>query len=162
MKAGPREKATVALQGIWRERRGFHSRGIFDKSLEPLVDGALLGRARQAAREGARARFRGAPTRLKALPHPSAKDYLDEVMGALWKDAAKGRVLLRTNSVGRRVFRRRGCPNRTLIAPWATRAGSSGTARCPTRVARRRIARQRTSRGTGTWPALFCGGRPGL
>eukprot|EP00959_Pyramimonas_sp_CCMP1952_P070009 1461783-Pyramimonas_sp.AAC.1 len=45
---------------------------------------------------GARTRFRGAPARLKALPHPSAKDHLGEVMRALWKDAAKGRVLLCT------------------------------------------------------------------
>eukprot|EP00959_Pyramimonas_sp_CCMP1952_P182680 3820502-Pyramimonas_sp.AAC.1 len=49
------------------------------------------------AKEGARARFRGVPARLKALPHPSARDHLNEVMIALWKDAAKGRVLLRTN-----------------------------------------------------------------
>ena len=94
--AGSLEKAIVALRGIWWERHGYHLRGIFDKNLEPLVDGALLEYARKVAREGARTRFRGVPTRLKALPHPSAKDHLDEVMGALWKDAAKGRVLLCT------------------------------------------------------------------
>ena len=96
--AGSLEKAIVALRGVWWERHGYHLRGIFDKNLEPLVEGALLEYARKVAREGARTRFRGVPSRLKALPHPSAKDYLDEVMHALWRDASKGRVLLCTTS----------------------------------------------------------------
>eukprot|EP00959_Pyramimonas_sp_CCMP1952_P070834 1479151-Pyramimonas_sp.AAC.1 len=75
---GSLEKAIIALRGVWWERHGYHLRFIFDKNLEPLVEGALLEHARKAAKEGARARFRGVPTRLKALPHPTAKDHLDE------------------------------------------------------------------------------------
>ena len=77
------KKTIAALWGVRWECRGYHFWGTFDKSLELLVDGALLEHARQVAREGARARSRGAPSRLKALPRPGATGYLDEVMGAL-------------------------------------------------------------------------------
>ena len=63
---------------------GHHLRGVFDKKLEPLIDEQLLAYARTVAAEGARSRYRGQPRRRKALPHPSARDHVHEIMAALW------------------------------------------------------------------------------
>ena len=96
--AGSLEAAGVATATAWWERNGFHLRGVFDARLEHMVDHQLLRYARAVAAEGVRTRYRGTPFRRRALPHPSAKDHVHEIMAALWKDAAKGRVLVCTDT----------------------------------------------------------------
>ena len=81
--AGSVEEAGASIATAWWESHGYHMRGIFDPKLDQLIDKNLLDYARQVANHGVRARYRGPKVRRKALPHPSAKEYVDEIMASV-------------------------------------------------------------------------------
>ena len=56
------------------------------------MDPALLAYARAVATRGVPARHGGTRKRVQARPHTSAKEHLDEVLGAFWKDTKQGRI----------------------------------------------------------------------
>ncbi|CAE7545999.1 unnamed protein product [Symbiodinium sp. CCMP2592] len=89
-------KETVgALRYAWRARGEDHFAGLFDHHLDSHLPEDLLAWVRRVAQEGVKAEYRGTQrARVKATPHPSLKDHVEEARQLIWQDATRGRVLL--------------------------------------------------------------------
>ena len=84
-----------ALRWATYQALGDHYGDLFNQDWDGMVDQLLLRYVRSVAQHGVPARDTGRiRKRFKTRPHTSAKDHLDEIMESIWKDAAKGRVLL--------------------------------------------------------------------
>ncbi|CAE7605448.1 unnamed protein product [Symbiodinium sp. CCMP2592] len=94
--AGGWEPAIRLLREEWEARPGADNFvALRGSALEGLVPEPLLKEARENAQFGIEACVTGlAYERVRALPHPSLKGYIDEAGEQLWKDCSKGRVLL--------------------------------------------------------------------
>ena len=86
-----------AAEALWRARRETgrdNLKGVHEKDWEGTVDCHLLEYLRHVERKGVPARSVGARERVSALPHTSAMDALGQVYQQIYKDVAKGRVLV--------------------------------------------------------------------
>eukprot|EP00913_Durusdinium_trenchii_P012815 g12033.t1 len=93
--AGGWEEANRAVRRTWIQREGDHFEALHGDFFEGLVDPTLLERARQNAIWGVEANYDGGEgARVRATPHPSLKEHLDEAAKQIWHDAQRGRVLL--------------------------------------------------------------------
>jgi len=68
--------------------------GIHAADLDDSVPGLLLSYLRTMQSEGIGPRWDGEPSRVHALPHPSAAAYMGEAVDKIWEDAAAGRLLV--------------------------------------------------------------------
>eukprot|EP00438_Fugacium_kawagutii_P035674 Skav231659 [mRNA] locus=scaffold823:44885:57127:- [translate_table: standard] len=93
--AGGWKEANRGIRRTWMQMKGDHFEGLHSDFFEGLVAPNLLEKARENAIWGISARYEGGVgNRVQCGPHPSLKEHLDEAAQQLWKDAAKGRVLL--------------------------------------------------------------------
>eukprot|EP00438_Fugacium_kawagutii_P005702 Skav227832 [mRNA] locus=scaffold948:391182:404479:+ [translate_table: standard] len=93
--AGGWKEANRGIRRTWMLMKGDHFEGLHSDFFEGLVAPNLLEKARENAIWGISARYEGGVgNRVQCGPHPSLKEHLEEAAQQLWKDAAKGRVLL--------------------------------------------------------------------
>ena len=89
------KQAVDALRHTWRAQGEDHFAGLFDYHLDEHLPADLLTWVRRVAQEGVSAEYRGTQrARVKATPHPSLKDHVEEARQLIWQDATRGRVLL--------------------------------------------------------------------
>ncbi|CAE7766338.1 kptA [Symbiodinium sp. CCMP2592] len=89
------KEAVGALRYAWRTRGEDHFAELFDHHLDSHLPEDLLAWVRRVAQEGVKAEYRGTQrARVKATPHPSLKDHVEEARQLIWQDATRGRVLL--------------------------------------------------------------------
>ncbi|CAE7534713.1 unnamed protein product, partial [Symbiodinium sp. CCMP2592] len=89
------KEAVGALRYAWRARGEDHFAGLFDHHLDSHLPEDLLAWVRRVAQERVKAEYRGTQrARVKATPHPSLKDHVEEARQLIWQDATRGRVLL--------------------------------------------------------------------
>ena len=92
--AGSVEKAAVALW-IARERLGRHNlQGVDDPDMEGLLHPDHLAYLRDVRAQGMAARYEGQRERKSTVPHPRARENMQQVYRQLMKDVAKHRVLV--------------------------------------------------------------------
>ena len=91
--------ACEAMRAEWFAAVGNHLEGLESEELDGVVDAELLEYARKAAREGVAARVHPFGRRVRAKPHRSAVEHVEEGLDKLWKDAHRGRVLLFSGEV---------------------------------------------------------------
>ena len=118
-------------------------KGVFCEKLDGLINEKLLSYTRSVAADGVRSRYQGPKTRRKARPHPSAQEHLPELMAALWKDAAKARVLI--------------CSD--VSSEFLKEVVSVPMARVPKQNPDRTMSTEGRLIWDGTYPNLFCNKR---
>ena len=92
--AGTVERAAVALW-IVREKLGRNNlQGVDDPDLDGLLHPDHLAYLREIRAKGMPARYEGERRRVRAQPHPRARENLGQVYRQLMKDVAKHRVLV--------------------------------------------------------------------
>eukprot|EP00438_Fugacium_kawagutii_P016374 Skav203835 [mRNA] locus=scaffold4932:42892:55316:- [translate_table: standard] len=93
--AGGVEEAHRGIRRTWVMLKGDHFEGLHSDFFDGLVSEPLLEKARENAIWGISACYEGGVgRRVRAGPHPSLKEYLEEAAQQLWKDASRGRVLI--------------------------------------------------------------------
>ena len=98
--AGHWTKAVEAYRTAWQTSRGNHLAGVADPSLDALLAPDLLAYLRHVAAKGVETRQEPAHFRWRAKPHQSAVDHILECFQKMWKDAARGRLLLVSSELG--------------------------------------------------------------
>ena len=94
------KQAVGALRFAWTARGEDHFSGLFDHHLDDHMPEDLLAWVRRVAQEGVKTEYRGTQrARVKATPHPSLKDHVEEARQLIWQDATRGRVLLMSPDV---------------------------------------------------------------
>ena len=85
--------AVKAYRASWTERFGNNLQGVFGSRLDGLVGPEILQYVRHIARHGAPSRQPKAEGRVRAKPHNSVLEHLEEAF-EVWTDCHHGRVLL--------------------------------------------------------------------
>ena len=88
-----------AMRAEWFATVGNHLEGLESPDLDGVVEADLLRCARQAARDGVSARVSPFGRRVRAKPHRSAVEHVEEGLDKVWTDAHKGKVLLFSGEV---------------------------------------------------------------